>query len=831
VPESAPTRIPIVEMTEGDRVTESSVPTIGLARWLRGGIEIVVLAMTALSPWAFAAVHPLSLLLLSVGLGVALVLWAALLLVDRRAIVGPCPVLACIVGLAALGYWQLCPLSDATLANLAPAAAELRSVLVPAEPEGLIGEDAVPRPPATLTVDPGATRRQTIKLLAVAGLFAVVRFGLATPAAFRRFAIVCTVNGALLSVFALAQRLSCPPNTLYWQFPSQGYVFGPFVCRNHFPFYVNVCFGLGLGLLLGTPPFRVRRPVGEMIAELGRHPATLWLIATLGLMLAASLYSLSRGGAVALAGAAIACGLLAVTAGRRSAGLAGAALAAGLALGLIAWLGPDALSQRLGTLGNGALEEGRSPLWERVLRLPKGHPIWGTGYGTFESVERTTRAPGDEPSLDWEHAHNDYLEVLIEGGLVQLVLVGLAIVLVYRTGIRAYYRSTDGSTGALVLGGLFGLTALAVHAFGDFGMHMPAIVVLATVLSAHLTAAGTAAGSRSPASRWITLPAAAAALVLAIALPLDAWPRERAERYRLAAEHATLRLSEGERDPVIHYLEAATACTPDDARLRLRLAEARYSEYVARIQMAGPTAELDESYLLPAVRDYLRTRALNPIYHRPHGRLAGARQHLHHADTAQNYLDRACMLAPADGGAWYLAGLSYFQDGHVERGSICWRNALQCSATDLPAIVLTAYEHLGVAGLVEQVLPPNPAILVAAAKLPPLADHDIDRRLVLARALEVMPERAARPEDLYLRAWLLRETGRIPDAIAAYQLAVDRDGRTEWRMELAELQFRQADYAAAAEQVRWVLLDSPNYPGARELNAALVRRRTGRAQD
>jgi O-antigen ligase/tetratricopeptide (TPR) repeat protein len=814
-------------MTEGEQPTELSVSASRLAQWLRAGIEVVVLAMTALSPWAFAAVHPLSLLLLSVGLGIALVLWASLILVDRRSPVGPCPVLACIVGLVALGYWQLCPLSDTALAELAPATAQLRTVLVPAEPEGLIGEDAVPRPPATLTVDPGATRRQTIKLLAVAGLFAVVRFGLATPATFRRFAIVCTVNGALLSVFALAQRLSCPPDTLYWLFPSQGYVFGPFVCRNHFPFYVNVCFGLGLGLLLGTPPFRERRPVGEMIAEMGRHPAALWLIAALGLMLAASLYSLSRGGTVALAAAAIGCGLLSVATGRRSAGLAGAALAAGLALGLIAWLGPDALSQRLGTLGNGALEEGRSPLWERVLRLPKGHPIWGTGYGTFESVERTTRSSGDEPSLDWEHAHNDYLEVLIEGGLVQLVLVGLAIVLVYRFGIRAYYRSADGPTGALVLGGLFGLTALAVHAFGDFGMHMPAIVVLATVLTAHLTAAGTDPASRSSASRWITVPAAAAAVVLAVALPMDAWPRERAERYRLAAEHATLRLPEGERDPVIHYLEAAAACTPDDARLRLRLAEARYSEYVARSRTAGPTAEIDEAYLRPAVRDYLRTRALNPVYHRPHGRLAGARQQLHHADTAQNYLDRACMLAPADGGAWYLAGLSYFQDGHVERGSICWRNALQCSTTDLPAIVPTAYEHLGAAGLVEQVLPPDPAILVAAAKLAPLADHEADRRLVLARALEVMPDRASRPEDLYLRAWLLRETGQVKDAIAAYQLAVDREGRANWRMELAELQVRQADYAAAAEQLRSVLRESPDYPGARELNAALVRLRTG----
>src|SRR5262245_60279615 len=99
-------------MTEGDPATSSSVPASGLAQWVRAGVEVVVLTMTALAPWAFAAVHPVSILLLSIGLSVALVLWAALILVDRHAPVGPCPVLACIVGLVVLGYWQLCPLSD-----------------------------------------------------------------------------------------------------------------------------------------------------------------------------------------------------------------------------------------------------------------------------------------------------------------------------------------------------------------------------------------------------------------------------------------------------------------------------------------------------------------------------------------------------------------------------------------------------------------------------------------------------------------------------------------------------------------------------------------------
>ncbi|HJZ94733.1 MAG TPA: O-antigen ligase family protein [Gemmataceae bacterium] len=792
-----------------------------VARWLRAGIEILVLAMVALAPWAFAAVHPLSLLLLSVGLSIALLLWAAVLLIDRRLGVGFCPVVACLIGIVILGLWQLAPLPDTTLTVLSPATAQLRADLIPADSEGLTGEDSVPRPSATLSLDPGTTRRQLIKLLAVVGLFTIVRYRIATPASFRRFAIVCVVNGALLSVFALTQNLSSSPDTLYWRFVSQGHTFGPFVCRNHFPFYINVCFGLGLGLLLPCPPFRRGRTVLELAAELGRCPVALWLVAALAVMLAASIYSLSRGGAVALAGAAVGCGLLAVCARRRIRGLAGPALAFGLALGLLAWLGADIVGQRLRTLGDGALEEGRQPLWERVAPLAKRFPLWGTGYGTFESVEPMQRVPGDDSTLSWEHAHNDYLESLIEGGIFQLALVGVAIALVYRAGVRAYRGSALGPDGSLVLGGLFGLTTLVIHAFGDFGMHMPAIVVLATVLAAHLTAAG---GAPAPPGRWAALLAAATALVLALTLPADAWERERAERFRLAAEHAVVRLPDGERDVVIRYLEAAVACVPDDARLRLRLAEVRHSEYLAHTQVTGPTAAMDDAYLRPALRDYLRVRAGNPLYYRPHARIAGGRQHLHHADTAAGYLDRACRLAPADGGAWYLAGLAHLTEGDPGQAWHCWRCSLDCSSAYLPQIIPIVHAQLGPGGLTDRVLPRNPDMLVEAARFVPAPD----RPVLLTRALDLSEGNPRRPEDLYRRARLLLEADRPADAVLAYDEAVARaPDRVEWRFELAQLLFQRGDLPAARDQVRIVLRDAPGHAGARALNAALVRVRSG----
>ena len=42
--------------------------------------------------------------------------------------------------------------------------------------------------------------------------------------------------------------------------------------------------------------------------------------------------------------------------------------------------------------------------------------MWGTGLGTFESIEPPERQPGGTANISWDHAHNDYLELLVEGG-------------------------------------------------------------------------------------------------------------------------------------------------------------------------------------------------------------------------------------------------------------------------------------------------------------------------------------------------------------------------------------------------------------------------------
>src|SRR5262249_52969966 len=185
----------------------------------------------------------------------------------------------------------------------------------------------------------------------------------------------------------------------------------------------------------------------------------------------------------------------------------------------------------------------RWDIWYRGLRAGWDAPWTGTGYGTFRDVEPVSRRPGDGHEYYTDHAHNDYVEAFTEGGGPRLVLTLLLVGLVDRLGARAYRRYQGHGTADLVLGGVAGFTAVAVHSFLDFGLHTPAITVLATVLAAVLAGLGgdrQGAKNESPAADRLRLfgvaPVLAAVVLVGLGWVLggEGWRGWQAERFRAA---------------------------------------------------------------------------------------------------------------------------------------------------------------------------------------------------------------------------------------------------------------------------------------------------------
>jgi O-antigen ligase len=229
-------------------------------------------------------------------------------------------------------------------------------------------------------------------------------------------------------------------------------------------------------------------------ARLGLLDArSLWLAASVFLMLVGLVASLSRAGMVAMA-AALAAGIYWR---RRHDGAPVSWWAVGAlvlaALAAVIRVNPVELYQRFAASEVAASD--RLSIWRATLPVIKDFWLTGAGAGTFEIVmlvyERT-------PSLfRINAAHNHYLQVAAEGGLLLAVAVGGALGCFARDA-RSFLNHHRGTPSGLIRVGAFsGLVGVAVQSVWETGLTTPANAVLAAVLAAIVVHPSTSSGQKS----------------------------------------------------------------------------------------------------------------------------------------------------------------------------------------------------------------------------------------------------------------------------------------------------------------------------------------------
>jgi tetratricopeptide (TPR) repeat protein len=821
-----------------------------LAHLLTAAMEGVVLLLVPCAVWPFGSVHAYFQWLLIVGVGLLLVLWAARTLVEGRLVWVSCPIALGLATLCLLVIVQVIPLSAGAVGILAPGTASLRGALLPAAPEPVDGGSLTTSsvPAATLSLDAGATRDGLLQLVAVVALFAAVRNNLRYPAFFYRLAWVCAANGVALALVGMGQLASSPSNVVFWSVPTRGAVFGPFICRNHFAYYANLCLGLTAGLLLGTRYFQglateVRRPDREpQLAwrEMFRDPRVLWLAACLAIVGAGLVASLSRGGILGLiaGGGTAVVMLMARRATLRWAMLAGTV---SLSLLLACWFGFDRVSHRWQNIWHdNVAAESRVAVWQRTLPLTARFAVWGSGLGTFERVEQLTRVPGDSWNVLHDHAHSDFLELWIEGGTIQLLIALVIIGLVVHRGARAFSRHASNSMGFLALGGLAGFIAVVVQSFVDFGLHIPAVAVLTAVVAASLanlaetppTDALPATPEPRPQGWGFPVALLQAALLAAVALFLvsTAHRAEQAERFRLASRAVTA-------DRRVDYLKAAVALAPERVELRLSLVDAllRRADASASRSRAimpltlGPTPSVpglaavlaltngipgpvfqDGTDLREAKTQALIARQLSPLQFDAQEvclRLGVE------SDGPERALDRLLLLSPSMPEPWLQAGRLALGRGDRSKAYVCWRNALRANEGLLAEIGRAVPHEISPRELLDQVLPPNPAMIfdvVAKGAVQGLSSED-ERRFCRA-ALALLAEKGEKriAEDFLLEARIHTRLDDVDAAINAYRAALAKKPRAPaWRLELCQLLYRTGNYAEARRELILLRSEAP----------------------
>ncbi|WP_161635670.1 O-antigen ligase family protein [Actibacterium mucosum] len=256
----------------------------------------------------------------------------------------------------------------------------------------------------------------------------------------------------------------------------QGVATGTFINRNNFAAFLGVGVVLGTAIvadLVNVPRVRkagsTRNPRASLVEILVPVVGIALLIVTI-------LATQSRMGlAAAFLGSVTVLGIMRVRQGRRAVLAAAEAflVVVLVAMPLFALSGAGVLER---SLDIGDEQNGRLVLWQQVLGMIGERPITGFGLDSFYPAFELFHRPPLTTALVWDYAHNSYLSLWLEAGILfgSLPIIAGAV-LIWRSAVRAWQARTHFAVSAAGVGvGVLMLISSAV----DFPLEIQANMFL-----------------------------------------------------------------------------------------------------------------------------------------------------------------------------------------------------------------------------------------------------------------------------------------------------------------------------------------------------------------
>jgi O-antigen ligase len=282
----------------------------------------------------------------------------------------------------------------------------------------------------------------------------------------RTLAVVFVVYGFLIASLALLQGVA-PNGKLYWlrQPRMGGWIYGPYVNHNHYA-----------GLMELLIPIPLVLSFTRLTEEKGRIAAGI----AAAIMTGTVFLSGSRGGMLAVVVEFMV--FAAVLFHRRKVIRAAIAMTAFsiVLFTILTWLGGKDLTARVTSISTEAHSEisggMRLSIDRDSLHMLRVKPVLGWGLGTFPVVYPQFRS--FYTNFFVNEAHNDYLQLLTELGLLGFATMVWFLIVLYRSALKKIKNWTSEVTGSLTLACMLGVTGILVHSLCDFNLQIPANAAL-----------------------------------------------------------------------------------------------------------------------------------------------------------------------------------------------------------------------------------------------------------------------------------------------------------------------------------------------------------------
>jgi len=327
-----------------------------------------------------------------------------------------------------------------------------------------------------LTVHRQATLLEGLRFAAYA-LFYVLTVQLLVSSRRLSATLTSIVWLTLFIAFTAMLQRALSPNTLFWfrELRAGLTTFGPWVYKNQYAGFMVMTCPLVLALFL------FHRPIADENASFRERllhlfsgsGANLHLGFGFGVIvvLASVLLAQSRGGVLSLFFALPLFFILLARSQKKIQTWTLLCLAVGLLLagGWFSWDAVLAKFDRAFDVAEGQLQDGRLPIWQDTVKIIPEFLLTGSGFGTFIEVFPGWKSFAD--SLIYDHAHNDYLELLTDGGLIAFLLAAWFVLAVLRSGWQQIFRRHERLAVLAALGAFCGLAGLLFFSITDFNLH------------------------------------------------------------------------------------------------------------------------------------------------------------------------------------------------------------------------------------------------------------------------------------------------------------------------------------------------------------------------
>jgi O-antigen ligase len=288
-------------------------------------------------------------------------------------------------------------------------------------------------------------------------VFSMAAFGTRDEEESYRIIRTLVIFAFVLGVFGIVQHATWNGKIYWFKSPLHSIFspFGPFVNRNHFAGFVGMIIPFSLAVALMST--RTEKKV--MYGFFG-------VVTTIALF-----YSLSRGGILSFVAGMLVFSFVIFTKGRSKRMLMPVLLFVLVAGTYLIFFGISPIIDRFAQ-GEVSIDQ-RLSVWKGTLTAFRDFPVFGSGFGTFEYIYKIYQPEG--PPLYWTHAHNDYVEFLLEFGIAGTLIAGLFFFLAFTTLMKPDWTNKELYLHAAFLSSM---TTITVHSMFDFNLRIPSNAIL-----------------------------------------------------------------------------------------------------------------------------------------------------------------------------------------------------------------------------------------------------------------------------------------------------------------------------------------------------------------